>query len=96
MARTVRNAPERSRYELVDGEDVLGFADYHDRGDALVFPHTVIDPSQRGRGLGALLVRGALDDVRAQGRKVVPSCWFVAEFIGLHNDYQDLLLEPTG
>ena len=96
MSRTVRNVPERSRYELVDGDEVLGFADYRERGDDLEFPHTVIDPSQRGRGLGALLVRGALDDVRAQGRKVIPTCWFVAEFIGLHNDYKDVLAEPKG
>lgn len=92
MATTVRNVPERSRYELVDGDEVVGFADYVDGGDGvLVFPHTVIDSSRRGGGLGAILVKGALDDVRARGARVVPTCWFVAEWIGLHPDYEDLV-----
>jgi predicted GNAT family acetyltransferase len=91
MAIEVRNAPERSRYELVDDGDVVGIADYQERDDVVVFPHTVIDPSRRGHGLGAILVKGALDDVRPSGRKVVPSCWFVAEFIDLHPEYADLV-----
>ena len=35
--------------------------------------------------------RGALDDVRPTGRRVVPSCWYVAQFIDEHPDYADLL-----
>lgn len=89
---TVQRIDEASRYELVaDDGTVLGFADYHDDGTNLVFPHTVIDPSHRGRGYGAVLVKGALDDVRSMGRQVVPSCWFVAEFIDLNPEYRDLV-----
>lgn len=92
MSTEVRHNPDEQRYELVDGDDVVGFADYTPQGDdVLVFPHTVIVPSRRGRGLGAVLVRGALDDVRRSGKKVVPSCWFVAEFIGIHPEYEDLV-----
>lgn len=91
MATTVRHAPERNRYELVDGDEVVGIADYHEQGDTLVFPHTVIDPSRRGQGLGAVLVKGALEDVQRQGRKIVPSCWFVAEYIDLHPEYRELV-----
>jgi predicted GNAT family acetyltransferase len=56
-----------------------------------VFPHTVIDPARRGHGLGAELVAGALDDVRARGATVVPTCWYVARFIDEHPAYRDLL-----
>ena len=86
----VRNAPERSRYELVDDGEVVAIADYHQDGDALVFPHTVVDPSRRGQGLGEQLIRAAMDDVRTTGHKVVPACWFVAEFLDQHPDYADL------
>jgi len=41
--------------------------------------------------LGAVLVRHALDDVRAKGRTIVPTCWFVAEFVDLHPEYADLV-----
>ena len=91
MAREVRDNAERSRFELVDDGRVLGYADYLVEGDRMVFPHTVIEPSLRGQGLGAELVRGALDQVRSLGRKVEPRCWYVAQFIDQHAEYQELL-----
>lgn len=87
----VRNNPEAQRYELHLEGRLAGVADYRLQGDAIVFPHTEIDPSIRGQGLGAVLVKAALDDVRGTGRRVVPACWFVAEFISDNPDYQDLL-----
>lgn len=91
MDSTVRHDPERSRYEiLVDGDEV-GIADYYESGDVIVFPHTEIDAALRGRGLGEQLVRAALDDVRTSGRKVVPRCWFVAQFVELNPEYGDLV-----
>jgi predicted GNAT family acetyltransferase len=91
MELTVRNATERSRYELVEGDEVIGFADYALDGDTVVFPHTVIDTNRRGQGLGAVLVQGALDDVRPSGRTVVPLCWYVAQFIDANESYADLV-----
>jgi predicted GNAT family acetyltransferase len=107
MDMVVRDNPERSRYELLVDDVLVGIADYvidrkgasdGDRmgpgdgdGTVLVFPHTVIDADRRGQGLGAVLIAGALDDVRAKGRTVVPRCWFVAEFIEQNADYADLL-----
>ena len=91
MAREVRDNVERSRFELVDDGRVLGYADYLVEADRMVFPHTVIEPSLRGQGLGAELVRGALDQVRASGRRVEPRCWYVAQFIEEHAEYQELL-----
>lgn len=79
------------RYELVEDGTVIGFADYQMQGDTVVFPHTVIDQSRRGEGLGAVLVRAALDDVRPTGRKVVPVCWYVGQFVDAHPEYADLL-----
>jgi predicted GNAT family acetyltransferase len=88
----VLHRPESSRYELVEDGQVVGFADYRDLGDGrLEFPHTVVDPARRGRGLAAELVTGALDDVRSHGATVVPTCWYVERFIDRHPAYQDLL-----
>jgi predicted GNAT family acetyltransferase len=82
---------ERSRYELTVGGRLVGIADYRQRGDAVVFPHTEIDPSMRAQGLAAQLVRHALDDVRAAGGSVVAQCWYVAQFVDEHREYADLL-----
>jgi len=87
----VRNNPERSRYELYVDDDLLAIADYRVDGDVVVFPHTEVRPDQRGRGLGAELVRAALDDVRADGRRIVAHCWYVAEFVEHHPEYNDLV-----
>lgn len=81
----------RSRYEIaVDGR-VVGVADYRSQDDKIVFPHTEIEPSMRGEGLGDKLVCGALDDVRSSGATVVPQCWYVAQFIEENPEYADLV-----
>jgi len=96
MANDVRHNAEAARYELyVDGV-LTGIADYRIEGDRIVFPHTEIKASQRGNGLGAVLVRGALDDVIPSGRAVVPRCWYVAQFIDEHPEYQGLVWASTG
>lgn len=91
VAFEVRNNPENSRYELVVDGDLAGIADYSIIGDRVVIPHTEIQHRRRGQGLGAVLVRGALEDVRSTGRSVVPTCWFVARFIDEHPEFQSLL-----
>lgn len=91
MATEVSNNAERSRYELVIDGEVGGVAEYRDDGDVRVFPHTQIKASLRGQGLGAQMVRGALEDTRSTGHRMVPACWFVAEFIDANPEYRDLL-----
>ena len=56
-----------------------------------VFTHTEVDPSFEGQGIGGRLVRGALDDVRRRGGRVVARCEFVRAWLNRHADYQDLL-----
>jgi uncharacterized protein len=91
MTTEVTRNDDASRYELrLDGE-LVGIADYDGDGDVLVFPHTEIDPRHRGRGLGDLLVGAALDDVRRRGAKVVPTCWFVRDFIDAREEYRTLV-----
>ena len=94
METTVQNAPESSRYEIRDGERVLGIAAYERRGDTVVFTHTEVDPDAGESGLGGTLVRSALDDVRSQGGSVVPRCSFVRGWIERHQEYADLVVDP--
>jgi predicted GNAT family acetyltransferase len=75
----------------VDGE-TAGVATYRLRGDQIIFIHTEVLPAFGGRGLGALLAAGALDDARRRGLRVRPFCPFIAKFIREHAEYQDLLV----
>jgi uncharacterized protein len=93
MAHEVTRNDDAGRYELRVEDELIGVADFRDDGDRVVFPHTEIDPARRGQGLGAVLVRAALDDVRTRGgtAKVVPACWYVADFIRDNPEYADLV-----
>ncbi len=95
METTVRDVPEESRYEIRDGDRVLGLAAYQRRGDTTVFTHTEVDPDAGQDGVGSRLVRAALDDVRSKGGSVVPQCPFVRGWIERHQDYADLVV-PSG
>ena len=95
METAVRDVPEESRYEIRDGDRVLGLAAYQRRGDTTVFTHTEVDPDAGQDGVGSRLVRAALDDVRSKGGSVVPQCPFVRGWIERHRDYADLVA-PSG
>ena len=85
----VRHEPERSRYAVtVDGQEAV--ADYHKRGNVIAFTHTGVPPEIQGRGVGSALARKALDDARAAGDQVIPSCAFFEEFMKEHPEYDDL------
>jgi predicted GNAT family acetyltransferase len=91
MEPTVTDAPEDSRYEIRDGDRLLGLAAYERRGDRVVFTHTEVDDAAEHKGLGSSLVRAALDDVRGKGDTVVPQCSFVRGWIERHPEYRDLV-----
>ena len=91
LTHDVRNNLDLHRYELYVGDRMIGIADYHRRDDVVVLPHTVIEPRQRGRGWGDVIVRAALDDLRQQGVRIIPQCWFVAEFVDHNPQYADLV-----
>lgn len=91
MGHDIRRSDDRSRYELVIDGTVVSFADFHDDGRVVTFPHTVTSPQHRGQGYAAMVVRAALDDMLAAGRTVAPRCWFVADFIDENPEYQGLL-----
>jgi len=93
MTTEVRRAD--GRYEiLVDGV-VAGFTEVREADGVLAMPHTVVEDAFEGRGLASQLVRGALDDIRAQGRQIHPSCPYVKQWIQKHADYADLVDDPT-
>jgi predicted GNAT family acetyltransferase len=90
MTDTVRNNTNENRYELsVDGH--LAATYYRIADGVITFIHTEVPDALAGRGVGGKLVKGALDQVRAAGLKVVPQCPFVRAYIEKHPDYADLL-----
>lgn len=84
--------PEAHRYELRSDGEVIGLIDYRLSDAVITLVHTEVDPAHGGQGHAATLVRGALDDARARGLGVVPSCPYVASYLGKHPGYADLVV----
>ncbi len=83
--------PSRSRYDISLDGDVVGFCSYRENDGVFLLPHAEVDPRVGGRGIGTRLARGALDDLRRRGVKVVPLCPFIADFIAKNPDYADMV-----
>ena len=91
-ATTLSNDPDRSRYVLRLGEQELGHIDYELIGsDVIDILHTEVARGHEGKGYGTTLVRGVLDDVRAQHKTVIPTCPYALAFIRRHREYVDLV-----
>jgi uncharacterized protein len=78
----------------VDGETV-GLAAVADRGNQRVFYHTEVEERFGGRGLATILVGEALQATRAEGKRVVPVCPMVADFIKKHPEFGDITDKVT-
>ena len=89
MAEVVNN-PAQNRYELVV-EGHLAATYYKVSDGVITFIHTEVPPELGGKGVGSQLIKGALDQVRAEGLKVIPQCPFVKAYIDSHGEYADLL-----
>jgi len=90
MPAAVRDNPARHRYELeVDGH--VAFAEYRLAAGVIKFIHTEVPKELGGKGVGSTLARGALEDVRRRGLRVVAQCPFIKGFMDKHAEFSDLL-----
>ena len=86
----VINNRNQHRYEFAaDGH--VATTNYELGDGVITFVHTEVPPELGGKGIGSKLVKGALDQVRADGFKVVAQCEFVKGYIDKHPEYGDIL-----
>ena len=90
LQEQVRNNQDLSRYELTVA-DATALVAYDMRDGKIALTHTEVPDSLAGQGVGSALAKGALDDIRAKGLKVLPLCSFIASYIKRHPEYQDLV-----
>jgi uncharacterized protein len=87
----VRENTAEHSFEIHVGDELAGKTVYRQQDSVVGFLHTEIDDRFGGQGLGSVLIRGALDTVRARGGQVLPHCPFVKRFIEKHPEYLDLV-----
>lgn len=88
---SITNQDARQRYEIAVAGELAGFVDYRAQGASVALVHTEVLPQFEGRGLAGRLAEFALEDVRRQGAKVVPTCSYIAKYIQRHPQVQDLV-----
>ena len=89
MSTRLIHNPAATRFEIYLNDVLAGFADYadHDKTKTRDFNHTMTFPEFRGRGVAAQVVDYALKETRAAGYTVIPTCWYVDEYISTHPEY---------
>ncbi len=97
MATEFSNEPDEKRYAMrVDGAQVA-VLDYSILGTAISLTRAFTIPSQRGKGLAGQLVAYAVDDIEATtSLRIVPMCWYVAEWFDAHPERRHLLERQAG
>lgn len=93
---TIRNNPDRQRFQVFDGDAAIGQAAYLDDSDGhRIFYHTVIDEEYGGQGLAGRLAAHALDETVAAGLEIVPVCPYIRNYLGKHPRYESRVQKPT-
>jgi predicted GNAT family acetyltransferase len=87
----VEHDPVRHRFvaRVSSGVAILAYVP-HEPGVLNLYSTYVPEPD-RGQGVGASLVEAAVTYAREQGMKIIPTCSYVAQWIGEHPENADLV-----
>jgi predicted GNAT family acetyltransferase len=90
----VTHDPARRTFAAwIEGQEA--YLRYLPAGDRVLdYASTYVPHRLRGRGIASAIVRQALDHARGEGYRVIPSCWFVRDFLVKHPEYGDLTAAP--
>jgi predicted GNAT family acetyltransferase len=93
---TITDVAEKERFEARDAAGALaGFVTYQLTGAIIVYTHTSTMPEHQGQGVAGQLARFVMDDARERHRTVVPICPYIAEWLGRHPEYADVVAHTT-
>ena len=96
QAVTVRDNPDKSRFDVLVEDTRAGFSAYKDVGEVQrIFYHTVVFDEFEGRGLASTLTRSALSSSIQAGHRIVAVCPYVKKWLTTHHDFDDAI-DPAG
>lgn len=88
--------PSRQRYELFDGDTMIGMLVYGLPDEVHVdIVHTEVDPEYGGQGLAGLLTEFAVKDIQVQGKRVVPHCPYVRNWLAKRPEFEAIVDLPA-
>ena len=87
----VKNNQTKNQFEAnLDGKTALIKYQKETDGTLNLF-HTEVPDEFEGKGIGSRLVKNALEQIKAEGLKINPSCPFIAAYIKRHPEYENLV-----
>jgi predicted GNAT family acetyltransferase len=72
-------------------EDQLAVSTYEIDGQVMIFTHTFVPETLRGRGLASKLIKGGLESAKSRGFKIIPRCTAFAAYMKSHPETHDML-----
>lgn len=88
----IADMPDRQRFEATLGGETAGVLEYVVKRERIALVHTEVSPGHEGQGIGAGLVRFALDDARRRGLKVIAICPYVQQYLVRHPEDRDIVV----
>ena len=82
---------EDGRIFAMDGDRLVAEVTFPAENGVADIDHTFVDDSLRGQGVAGKLVRAAVDQIRADGRKARVTCSYAKTWFEHHPEEADLL-----
>jgi predicted GNAT family acetyltransferase len=87
MSTRIEDLADRNRLELYEDDTRVAELHYQRAREILVLEHTEVEPGRRGKGYAGQLVRAALDQAKAENRRVIVVCPYAKGWLARHPDY---------
>ena len=85
---------DASRYTLHRGDDLVSVLDYRDDGRTVAMTRAYTVPTFRGHGYAGQMVDRAVAELERRGdRKLIPVCWYVADWFEANPERGTILAE---
>ena len=91
----ITNNQLAERFEIAYGKNVA-ILEYMVAAGLMTLVHTEVPDELGGKGLGAKLVKYALEHAKRNNLRVVAHCKFAQSYILRHEEYSSLISKPEG
>lgn len=91
MTPEVTENTARHRFEIPIAQDAIAAAYYRQEDNRVVLIHTEVPSEYWSEGWASRVAGGALDIIRATGRRAVLKCPFMTAYYVRHPEYSDII-----